>query len=79
MAPILSRTGVSGKPGAVHLHRGVFTSVQELRAKIRRYIRVHNAHSATPLVWAKPARVIIAAVDRTRARTTGLRTNRTGH
>ncbi|MFQ5348833.1 MAG: IS630 family transposase [Thermoanaerobaculia bacterium] len=61
------------------LHRGVFTSVQDLRDEIRRYIRVHNGHSAKPLVWAKPASVILEAVERARACSDGLRTNRTGH
>ena len=48
------------------LHRGVFTSVQDLRDEIRRYIRVHNEHSAKPLVWTKAARTIIHAVERSK-------------
>ena len=61
------------------LHRGVFTSVQDLRDEIRRYIRVHNDQSAKPLVWAKAARTIIDAVERAKMHDNGSRTNRTGH
>ena len=61
------------------LHRGVFTSVKDLRDEIKRYIRVHNDQSAKPLVWTKEATKIIAAVERARTRTSGSRTNRTGH
>lgn len=48
------------------LYRGVFTSVGALRKELRRYIRVHNKHSAKPFVWTKPAGVILEAVDRAR-------------
>ena len=61
------------------LHRGVFTSVQDLRDEIRRYIRVHNDQSAKPLVWSRAANMIIEAVDRARVSNCGSRTNRTGH
>ncbi len=61
------------------IHRGAFTSVLDLRNEIRRYIRVHNDHSAKPLVWTKAARTIIDAVERARTRRNGSRTNRTGH
>lgn len=46
------------------LYRGVFTSVQELRDEIRRYIRVHNEEIAKPFRWTKCAEVIIEAVNR---------------
>lgn len=49
------------------LHRGVFTSVQELRDDLRRYVKVHNEESAKPFVWTKSARTIIDAVERARA------------
>lgn len=63
------------------LYRGVFTSVQELRDAIKRYIRVHNEDNAKPFRWTKSAESIIAAVDRTRNKT-GDKTkliNRTEH
>ncbi len=46
------------------LYRGVFTSVPELKAELRRFIKVHNKNSAKPFKWTKPASNIIAAVDR---------------
>ncbi len=46
------------------LYRGVFTSVPELKAELRRFIAAHNAHNAKPFKWAKPASNIIAAVGR---------------
>ena len=46
------------------IHRGVFTSVNQLRAELRRFIGAHNKHSAKPLVWTKSALSILAAVDR---------------
>ena len=46
------------------LYRGVFTSVDELRQELRRYVRVHNKESAKPFVWTKSAQAIIAAVQR---------------
>ena len=61
------------------LYRGVFTSVQDLRDEIRRYIRVHNDHAAKPFVWTKAAGNIIDAVNRARQRQHGSRTNHTGH
>jgi len=48
------------------LSRGVFTSVQELRDEIERFIRVHNQENAKPLRWTKSAETIITAVNRTR-------------
>lgn len=46
------------------IHRGVFTSVQELRNEIHRYIKAHNSESAKPFKWTKTAAVIIDSVDR---------------
>ena len=46
------------------LYRGVFTSVPELKAELRRFIKVHNSNSAKPFKWTKPASNIIAAVGR---------------
>ncbi|AIQ93132.1 Putative transposase [Methylobacterium oryzae CBMB20] len=43
--------------------RGSFTGVVDLRAAIKRYIAEHNRR-ARPLVWAKPATDILAAVSR---------------
>ena len=48
------------------LYRGVFTSVAELKAELQNYIKVHNANSAKPFVWTKPAAPIIASVNRAR-------------
>lgn len=49
------------------IHRGVFTSVAELRQEIRRYIEVHNQHAAKPFKWTKSAEAILEAVERARA------------
>lgn len=46
------------------LYRGVFTSVQELRATLRRFIETHNAESAKPFVWTQTAEKILASVER---------------
>jgi transposase len=46
------------------LYRGVFTSVPELKAELQRFIKTHNAHTAKPFKWTKPAAHIIAAVGR---------------
>jgi transposase len=46
------------------IHRGVFTSVEELRNEIHRYITVHNTESAKPFKWTKSAALIIDSVDR---------------
>lgn len=48
------------------LHRGVFTSVRELRNEIKRYIKAHNEESAKPFVWKQTAHKIIHAVERAR-------------
>ena len=49
------------------IHRGVFTSVADLRKEIKRYIKAHNAESAQPFVWTKSAKAILAAVKRARS------------
>lgn len=49
------------------IHRGVFTSVQDLREEIRRYIKTHNEHSAKPFRWTKSAQVILDAVAKAQA------------
>lgn len=41
------------------VHRGVFTSVTELRDEIHRYIQVHNDSLAKPFRWTKSADSII--------------------
>jgi transposase len=41
------------------IHRGVFTSVVELRDEIHRYIEVHNRKLAKPFQWTKSAEAII--------------------
>ena len=46
------------------LHRGVFTSVHDLRTEIRRYIEAHNSQSAKPFTWTKSAESILASVGR---------------
>ena len=46
------------------LYRNSFTSVQELRNEIRRYIRVHNQHLAKPFKWRANATSILDKVDR---------------
>lgn len=46
------------------LYRGVFTSVPHLKAELERFIKVHNAESAKPFKWTKPASHILAAVGR---------------
>lgn len=46
------------------IHRGVFTSVKELRSEIHRYIKVHNAKIAKPFKWTKSANAIIESVNR---------------
>jgi len=46
------------------IHRGVFTSVKELRNEIHRYINVHNSDNAKPFKWKKSAQSIIDSVER---------------
>lgn len=60
------------------IHRGIFTSVKELRDEIQRFIKVHNALSAKPFKWTKSASAIIDAVNRAKQSLTDT-TNQTGH
>ncbi len=60
------------------IHRGVFTSVKDLRDEIQRFIKVHNTHSAKPFKWTKSASAIIDAVNRAKQSLTDA-TNQTGH
>ena len=46
------------------LYRGVFTSVNDLKDEIKRYVKVHNKHSAKPFKWTKSAEKIIASINR---------------
>lgn len=46
------------------IYRGVFSSVEELRNEIHRFIEVHNATSAKPFKWTKSAAAIIESVQR---------------
>lgn len=48
------------------IRRGSFTSVGELKASIRAYVRAHNAHQAKPFKWTKSAEAILASVERAR-------------
>lgn len=60
------------------IHRGVFTSVKELRDEIQRFIKAHNANSAKPFKWTKSAASIIDAVNRAKQSLSDA-TNQTGH
>ena len=51
------------------LYRGVFTSVQDLRNELKRYIKVHNEESAKPFVWTQTAEKILAAAERAKETT----------
>jgi transposase len=46
------------------LYRNAFSSVADLRAAIRRFVEVHNEHSAKPFRWNKTAESIISSVHR---------------
>ena len=46
------------------LHRGVFSSVKELREALHKYIQAHNESHAKPFRWTKSAATILAAVRR---------------
>lgn len=48
------------------LYRGVFSSVQELKAELKRFIKVHNRDLAKPFRWTKTADKILASVERAR-------------
>jgi transposase len=58
------------------VRRGSFTSVNELRSELRRFITAHNKYAAKPFVWTKPADVILNSVARA-AR--AMRINSAGH
>ena len=60
------------------LHRGVFTSVKELRDEIHRYIRVHNTRNAKPFCWTKAASAIIDRVQKVKSKLSDAITQ-TGH
>lgn len=60
------------------LARGVFTSVEELRDEIHRFIHVHNQRLAKPFKWTKSAASIIAKNKKLR-RTLSTDTFQTGH
>lgn len=46
------------------LYRGVFTSVSELKSELEHFIKAHNAETAKPFKWTKPASQILASVER---------------
>lgn len=46
------------------LYRGVFTSVSELKKKLIDFVKVHNQNLSKPFIWTKPAKQIIASVNR---------------
>lgn len=60
------------------IHRGVFTSVKELRKEIHRFIKAHNSRSAKPFKWTKTAKTILEKVERAKQQLND-GTNRTGH
>ncbi len=60
------------------IHRGVFTSVKELRDEIHRFITVHNSDNAKPFKWKKSAQSIIDSVERAKQLLND-GTNQTGH
>jgi transposase len=60
------------------LHRGVFTSVKELREVLQRYIRRHNSRHAKPFRWTKTASDIIDQVQKIKDQL-NTTTNQTGH
>ena len=53
------------------VHRNAFTSVQELRNELRRYIEAHNSESARPFIWTKSADAIIDSGHRAKTKMTG--------
>lgn len=60
------------------IHRGIFTSVLQLRDEIHRYIQVHNAELAKPFRWTKTAAAILEKQSRLAKRLV-TETNQTGH
>ena len=59
------------------IHRGVFTSVKDLRDEIHRFIKQHNKSSAKPFTWTKSAAVILEKVGKVSKLKD--RTNQTGY
>jgi len=59
------------------IHRGVFTSVKDLKEEIHRFIKQHNKRSAKPFRWTKSASVILEKVNK--ASKLNDETNQTGH
>jgi transposase len=55
------------------LYRGIFGSVAELKAELRRYIKAHNQESAKPFRWTKDAKAIINSTNRAKANIDNLR------
>lgn len=53
------------------IHRGIFTSVKELRAEIPRFIGEHNNRSAKPFKWKKTATSILYSVQRAKQQING--------
>ena len=49
------------------IHRGVFTSVEDLKHAIRRYIEIHNQRNAKPFQWTKSAQTILDAVNKAKS------------
>jgi transposase len=45
------------------LRRGVFYSIVDLQAAIKRYLKEHN-NDPKPFVWTKPAADILAKINR---------------
>jgi hypothetical protein len=60
------------------LYRGIFTSVQDLRHELRRYIEVHNRATAKPFVWTKSAESILETATAPRS-LNHMRINRAVH
>lgn len=50
------------------VHRGVFTSVPELRSAIYEFVGAHNRQHAKPFTWTKTAEAILSAVERAKNR-----------
>ena len=46
------------------LYRGVFSSAQDLKEELLRFISVHNRNMAKLFQWKKDAKAILAAVER---------------
>lgn len=46
------------------VHRGVFTSTDDLRRELLRFVEAHNAYAAKPFVWKRTAKAILESVAR---------------